>query len=179
MLSHLLLKLPLIHKELFTQALISFGLLVLGSLLSLVIWVLLVSQLIFLAEGKKSLKHYFIWTIIVPFLNLLWVPWAIISTNYLVKKTQDNYFKVNAINSAMGIQILSIPLLILYLFWGVIAFIMRGSLFNLSNYPDSMMYVSVVLSCILIVFGFYLVYLSLFVGKMRKFVHRSNSSRDK
>jgi amino acid transporter len=134
-------------------------------------WIVLLYQLIVIAEGKKTPKRFLVWTFLIPYANALWVPWALISSNGYIKKAQENYYKVNAYESAIGTHILSIPLLILYLFWGVIGFIMRKTLVHQLQDIEVLLPIGIVAICILIVALFYLINLSIFVSKMRKHLH--------
>ncbi|MDY0151549.1 MAG: hypothetical protein RBS43_04685 [Candidatus Cloacimonas sp.] len=165
MLQNLAFTCPYLSSELLPKAIVSTVLIFTGSLTALVIWVILLRRLITLADGKNSLKHIIVWLFPIPVLNLLWIPWAIITSNYLVEKIEDKYFKVNAINSAAGVKILSVPLLILYLFWTVLGLIVWSFLPKQLEHYVIALYVGTVLLCILIVFGFYLAYLAVFVDK--------------
>lgn len=149
------------------KALMSIGLISLGGLAILIVWISLLYQLISNAEGKKSLHHFLLGGILIPYLNLLWIPWALIAGNSYVKKAQLRFIHVDTLNPGMGIQILSIPLLVLYLFWTVlILFFHQGLTANLSSY-DIALYLGVIIISVMIVLAFYLVNLVLFLNKLR------------
>ncbi len=153
--------------DMLPKALMSIGLISLGGLAIIVIWISLLYRLISIAEGKKSAHHFLLAGIVLPYLNLLWIPWALISANGYIKKAQLSYIHVDTLNSAMGVQILSIPLLMLYIFWTVLILFFRKSLtVNLSSF-DIALYLGVIVISLMIVVAFYLVYMVLFLNKIR------------
>lgn len=153
--------------DMLPKALLSIGLISLGGLAILITWISLLYRLISIAEGKKSPQHFLLGSIVIPYLNLLWIPWALIAGNGYVKKAQLRYIHVDTLNPGMGIQILSIPLLVLYLFWTVlILFFHKDLTANLSSY-DIALYLGVIIISMMIVVAFYLVYLVLFLNKLR------------
>lgn len=158
---------PILSMELKTKALVVLLAIILGSLVAFAGWLLLISRLITLAEGKKSVKHYLLWGFVVPYLNLLWVPWVLITCNGLVTKIQDKYIRINALQHAAGVQILSVPLLILYLFWTVLGIILWKLMPSQIEHYDYLLYFGTIVISVLIVFSFYLVYLALFVNRFR------------
>ncbi|MDD2228955.1 MAG: hypothetical protein PHY48_06055 [Candidatus Cloacimonetes bacterium] len=177
MLSNLMLTVPFFHRELLSKPVLTSLLVMAVSFAAFITWLVLLSQLIVLADGKKSKKRYLVWTFIIPYLNLLWIPWALICSNGCIKKAQENYYKVNVYEAAVGIHILSIPLLILYLFWGVICIIMHKPILNQIKGMEVLLPSGIVIICILIVALFYLINLSIFVTKMRNHLHSKPTYR--
>jgi len=134
-----------------------------GTLIAVIYWLVTLYQLIALSPNKRNIHKYLIWTIYIPYLNLLWVPWALISANGMVKSVQEQYGNPDSLGTAKGIQILSVPLLILYLFWGTILLLMMHFACDGARSLEMLMYVNVVVVCVLLVFCFYLWNLSAFV----------------
>jgi hypothetical protein len=151
--------------DLVPKAIATSLLMLLGSIIVLTAWVILLRRLIILADGSRSIRRYVLWGFLVPGVNLVWIPWAIISGNHLVRKTEDNFINVNAVNHSSGVQILSVPLLLMYLFWTVLGLIVWSFLPKQIEQSVLAMYTGTILISILIVFGVYLVYLAMFVHK--------------
>ena len=168
--SNLLLSCPFVQWSTLHTIVTGTTVMVAGAAIVFLIWIALQDQLIVLAKGKKSLHRIIILTFLIPYLNLLWIPWALISSIGYIKSILSKYYKVNALSAGLGAETLAIPLLVLYVFWTTIAYIMWGSLGKIHYQPEDVMYITVVIVCILIVFAFYLVYLSLFVTKVKKHV---------
>lgn len=149
------------------KALMSMGLVSGGIILILILWISLLYRIIDISEGQKSWQKFLLATVFIPYLNLLWIPWALIAGNAYIKKVQMKYIHTDTLNPAMGARILSIPLLVLYLFWAVLfCFFHRNITANLSPY-DVALYLGVIIFSMLILVGFYLVYLVLLVNKIR------------
>lgn len=158
---------PLLAAELDTKTIVAILVVLVGSVIAFISWLLMLSRLITLAEGKKSINHYLMWSFLIPFVNLLWLPWTLIVTNGLILKAQDNFHKINAINTGAAVQILSVPILILYLFWTVLGIIVGRFLPAQMDRYDLILHVSIILTCVLIVLCFYLIYLAFFVHKFK------------
>jgi len=134
-----------------------------GVLISLTIWISDLIKLLRLSFESGNPYKFIVWSFLIPVLNLLWVPWALITANFCVKKTQERYVSQFLFNSGAGITILSVPLLVLYLFWGTIILITHEYILaNMKNF-EIVMYSSIVVICFLIVFVSYLVYFSIYV----------------
>jgi len=162
----LALQLP-IARDMLARAYTSLSLLTLGSLIVLISWVILLRQLIVIAHGRKSPQQYMVWSFLIPVLNLLWIPWALIASNGYIKKAQLKFIHVDTLLPGLGVQILAIPILVLYLFWGVIVLAFYdGMAANLSHY-ETVLYLGIILISLFIVFGFYLAYLGMFVHKIK------------
>lgn len=163
--------------DMLPKALMSMGLITIGGLVILVIWISLLYHLITLAYGKKSWHHLQLALIFVPYLNLLWIPWALIAGNGWVKKVQMRFIHIDTLNPGMGVQILGIPLLVLYLFWAALIFFFHSQLTaNLSQF-DVAMYLGVIIISMMILIAFYLVYLVLFENRIRLAQHYAKLRR--
>lgn len=154
-------------KDTFSQQeIIAVAIMVIGSIIALICWLVLMSRLIALHPKQSNPHKFLIWGIYIPYLNLLWVPWALISANGIVKKVQDSYGNPSSMGSASAVQILAVPSLVLYLFWSVIfGMMIRYSCLGAGSL-DLAMYSSVVVVCVLLVFSCYLIYLASFVHKI-------------
>jgi len=162
----LALQLP-VARDMVARAYTSLGLLMLGALIVLVSWVILLRQLILIAHGRKSSQKFVVWFFLIPVLNLLWIPWALIASNGYIKKAQLKFIHVDTLLPGLGVQILAIPILVLYLFWGVMVLAFHeGIAANLTHY-ETVLYLGIILISLFIVFGFYLAYLGMFVHKVK------------
>ncbi|PKN73377.1 MAG: hypothetical protein CVU50_03550 [Candidatus Cloacimonetes bacterium HGW-Cloacimonetes-3] len=177
MLKSLLLAIPFFRGDLTAKPVFVSTVILAVCITAFITWVVLMSYLVLMADGKKTRNWYLIWTFLIPYINILWVPWALISSNGFLKRAQQNYYKVNAYESAIGVQILSIPLLILYLFWSVIALILRTTIINQLQNIEMLLPIGIVVICILIVALIYLINLSVFVHKIRKYQHSHHQKR--
>ncbi len=154
-------------KDTFSQMqMIALAVMIFGSIISLICWLVILSHLIALNPQKRNPYKYLIWSIYLPYLNLLWVPWALISANGIVKKVQDSYGNRSSLSSASAVQIMAIPSLVLYLFWAVIFLMMFQNNCRGAGSFDLAKYSSVVVICVLLVFSCYLIYLASFVHKI-------------
>lgn len=177
MLNSLLLAIPFFRGDFTAKPVFVSTVLMAVCITAFITWVILMSQLVFMADGKRTRNWFLVWTFLIPYLNILWIPWALISTNGYLKRAQRNYYKVNAYDNAVGVQILSVPLLILYLFWSVIAIIMHKTIVYQMQNIEVLLPIGIVVICILIVALFYLINLSMFVHKVRKFKHTHPGKR--
>ncbi len=171
MLTSLLAAIPFFRGDLTAKPVFTMAVICAVCVTALITWIILLLNLIHLAYGRKTRGWYLIWTVFIPYLNLFWVPWALISSNLYLKRAQLNHYKVNAYENAIGAQILSVPLLILYLFWGVIGFILRNNIMRQLHNIEVLLPIGIIVICILIVGLIYLINVSLFVHKMRKYIH--------
>jgi len=154
-------------KAMFSQQeLIAIVVLVSACLIAMICWLVLMSRLIALHPERRNPHRFIIWSVFIPYLNLFWIPWALISAQGIIKKVQQSYGDEKTLGTATGSQILTVPSLVLYLFWGVIiAIITRYACFA-ANKLEIAMYASVAIICVLLVFACYLIYLSAFVHKI-------------
>ncbi len=151
----------------FDLKLIIYALIVVsGCLISLIIWISDMSRLIRFSTPSRSVHRYLLWTFIIPWLNLLWIPWALIFSSFFTRKAQEKHVSQYLFNPGAGITILSVPLLIMYLFWGTIVMITFKSLLRSRNEFEIFIYASIVVVCFLIVFVSYLIYFSVFVHRL-------------
>jgi hypothetical protein len=154
-------------KAMFSrQELIAIIVLVSACLIAMIFWLVLMSRLIALHPERRNPHKYLIWTIYIPYLNLLWIPWALISAHGIIKKVQQSYGDEKSLGTAMGSQILTVPSLVLYLFWGVIITIITRYACFAANKLEIAMYACVAIICVLLVFACYLIYLSAFVHRI-------------
>ena len=140
-----------------------------GFFLAFLVWLWLLFRLLSLIPGKLSFNKLMLWTFIVPGLNLLWLPWALLSTNHLVKKIDERYSRINLFHSALGIRILSIPLLMLYFLWFGVVAMMWKSLTKNSDPGEMLILTTIVVVCLLIVLMSYLVHLSMFLSRIKDY----------
>ena len=179
MLGSLLIAIPFFRGDLTAKPVFTMAIITAVCITALVTWVVLLFNLVHLAEGKKTRNWYITWTFLIPYLNLLWIPWALISSNGFLKRAQLNHYKVNAYDNAIGAQILSVPLLVLYLFWGVIGIILHNNIIRQIHNIEVLLPIGIVVICILIVGLIYLINVSLFVHKMRKHLHDQSKRQAK
>ncbi len=110
-----------------------------------------------------------LWTFIIPGLNLLWVPWALLGTNSIVKKIDERYSRMNLFHSSLGIRILSVPILMLYILWFGVAIVLWNSLLHKTDVGLMLVLATIVIVCLLIVLMSYLVHLSIFINRIRDY----------
>ncbi len=162
----LLFSSPLQETSVDLKYIIYSLIIVAGCLISLAIWISDMYRLIHFTTPARSPHRFLLWIFLVPGLNLLWVPWALIFSSYFTRKAQEDYDSQFIYNPGTGINILTIPLLVLYLFWGTIVLITFRGLHNLRNEYELFIYASIVVVCFLIVFVSYLLYFSVFVHRL-------------
>lgn len=141
----------------------------LGCFLAFVIWLLLLSRLLSFLPRKVSFAKIMLWTFIIPGFNLLWVPWALLGTNAIVKKIDERYSRMNLFHSSLGIRILSVPILMLYILWFGVGILLWNSLLKKSDVSEMLMLATIVIVCLLIVLMSYLVHLSMFITRIKDF----------
>ncbi|HNQ43386.1 MAG TPA: hypothetical protein PKI59_03115, partial [Candidatus Cloacimonadota bacterium] len=79
----------------------------------------------------------------------------------------EKYYRANLYQAAAGIHILSVPLLILILFWSILGFILRNNLMHILQNPEEALYINIIVMSMLILMGFYLAHLLGFILKLR------------
>ncbi len=166
MTQNLLLSCPLLAANLSFKMVVFALIIGTGCLISLIIWIFDLYRLIKQTTNKRSIHRWLLWSFLVPGLNLLWAPWALIFANRFVKQAVDMYETRYLDGPGSGVSILSLPLLILCLFWGTILMISYRFLLQMRTHDEIFIYASIVIVCILIVFVTYLVYFSIFVYRL-------------
>lgn len=163
---NLLFSCPLLAVNLSFKMVV-FGLIIsVGCLISLLVWIFDLHRLLTLTTKRKNIHRWLLWCFLVPGLNLLWTPWALIFANRFVKQALDKHETRYLDGPGAGVSILSLPLLILCLFWGTILLISYKVLLQMRTHDEIFIYASIVIVCILIVFVSYLVYFSIFVYRL-------------
>ncbi|HOH96697.1 MAG TPA: hypothetical protein PL188_00135 [Candidatus Cloacimonadota bacterium] len=145
------------------------------SMLAFLCWLLTQYQLIRLEYKKLSIHKYLFWMYLVPGLQILWILWAIVSSNGFVKDLEQKYYKANLFQTAAGVQILSFPLMMLIVFWGVLGFIIRHDMFKILQSYEGTMYVNIIVMSMLILLGFYLSYLMSYTFQMKRYTKHFKS----
>ena len=143
-----------------------------GSLIAYFSWLYLYLQLSKHAGASKERLIFCLISAFIPGINAFWIPWALISSIGYVHKAQDNYHRVNLLNSGSGIRILTVPILVLYLFWGTLGAILSRSIIRQLHDFDMMLSIGVIAVSVLIIFLIYLVHFSMFVGKIHNYKKR-------
>lgn len=165
---------PLQAAKLDIKLLVYALIIISGCLISLAIWVSDMFRLIRFTTPVHSPHRYILWSFIIPGLNLLWIPWALIFSSYFTRKAQEKYSSQFLFNPGAGISILTVPLLVLYLFWGTIVLVTFRALLKFRNEYEIFIYASIVVVCFLIVFVSYLLYFSVFVHRLSILERRQN-----
>ncbi len=169
MVMNLMFSCPILMRGLSPAATTAAWTIIGGVAIAYFVWLYLYLRLSQYAGASKARLLFCTTAALIPGINALWVPWAFISSVGYVQKAQDNYHRVNVYHSGSGVRILSIPILVLYLFWGVLGFIMRKSILSHYHDFDVMLSVGIIVVCVLIIFLVYLVHLSLLVSKIQHY----------
>jgi len=179
MVMNLLFNCPILMRDISPAEATAASIIIVGSMIAYFSWLYLYLRLCQFAGASKTRVYLCIAAALIPGVNALWVVLALISSVGFVKKAQDNYYRVNTLNSGNGVKILSIPILVLYLFWGVLGIIMHKTIINHYHDFDVMLSVGVIVVCVLIIFLIYLVHLSLFVTKIRHYIKHTHRHSQK
>ncbi|GEM_PF-1555061 len=134
-----------------------------------VLWFVLLYRLISFLPHKYTLQKVLLWAFLVPALNLLWIPWALLETNELVSRINERYTRLNVFHPSVGMKILSVPLLMLYLLWLGVGVALMNGLLSGADTPEMFILSSIVLVCMLIVLMPYLVHLSVFNARIKDY----------